>query len=36
MLVPYPSDQIVGVILILGKPKLAFLADDIKNLNELH
>ena len=32
MLVPDPADQVVRVILILGKPELAFFADDIEDL----
>lgn len=32
VLVPYPSDQICGVVLVFGKPKFAFLANDIEYL----
>lgn len=32
MLVPYPADQVVGVVLVLGKPELAFFANDVENL----
>ena len=32
--VPDPPDQISAVILVLGKPELAFFADDIEHLTE--
>lgn len=32
VLVPYPADQVVSVILILRKPELALLANDIEDL----
>ena len=32
VLVPYPADQVVGVILVLREPELAFFADDIEDL----
>lgn len=35
MLVPNPADQVGGVVLILCKPKLAFLADDIEDLEHV-
>ena len=33
MLVPYPADLIRGVILVFGKPKLSFFADNVKYLD---
>jgi len=32
MLLPNPADDSSGVVLISGKPELALLADDIKDL----
>ena len=32
MLVPYPANQIIRVVLVLCKPKLAFLTNDVENL----
>lgn len=32
MLVPYPADHVVRVILILREPELALFADDIEDL----
>lgn len=34
MLVPYPADQVVRVVLVFCKPELAFFADDIEDLKE--
>ena len=34
MLVPYPADQIVRIILILREPELALFADNVENLNK--
>ena len=34
VLVPYPADQIIRVILILREPELALFADDIEDLRE--
>ena len=34
VLVPYPADQVVRVILILREPELALFANDIENLSE--
>ena len=34
VLVPDPSNQIVGVVLIFGKPELAFLANDVEDLEK--
>lgn len=34
VLVPYPSDQVVSIILILREPELALLANDIEDLED--
>ena len=34
VLVPYPADQVVRIILILREPELALFADDIEDLSE--
>ena len=34
MLVPYPADQVVRVILILRQPELALFANDIEDLGQ--
>lgn len=34
MLVPDPSNLVVGVILVFGKPELALFANDIENLGK--
>ena len=34
VLVPYPTDQVVRVILVLRQPELAFFANDIEDLSE--
>lgn len=34
VLVPYPSDQVIRVILILRQPELALFANDIEDLGE--
>lgn len=34
MLVPYPADLVGRVVLVLGKPKLAFFANDVEDLGE--
>ena len=32
VLIPYPADQVVSVILVLREPELAFFANDIEDL----
>lgn len=32
VLVPYPADLVGGVVLVLGEPKFAFFANNIKDL----
>jgi len=32
VLVPYPADQVVGVVLIFGEPEFAFFADNVEDL----
>lgn len=35
MLVPYPANQVIRVVLVLGKPKLALFTNDIENLEDM-
>ena len=34
MLVPYPANQVVDVVLVLCKPKFALFTNDIENLRD--
>ena len=35
MLFPYPAKAIVGIILVLSKPQLALLGDDVEDLAKI-